>query len=101
MITSPRVTGFAVTGTPESPIVCVHVEAGEFGIWMGRRHPGLEIEVVDETAVLREITIHEAQRILATWPATGASTGDALQFAAWQGRRLLIAQLLHERVARP
>ena len=94
-------TGFAVAGTPESPMVCVHVEAGEFGIWMGRRHPGLEIEVVPESVALREVTIQEAQRILATWPATRENTGDALQFAAWQGRRHLITQLLHERVARP
>ena len=101
MITSPRVTGFALAGTPESPIVCVHVEAGEFGIWMGRHHPGVELEVVTETDGLQEISIHEAQRILATWPATEGNTGDALQFAAWQGRRHLIAKLLHERVARP
>src|SRR5260370_7545092 len=101
MITSPRVTGFALAGTPESPIVCVHVEAGEFGIWMGRHHPGVELEVVTETDGLQEISIHEAQRILPTWPATEGNTVDAFQFAPCQGRPHLISHLLHERVSHP
>jgi hypothetical protein len=95
---TPRVTGFADAGTPEDPIVCVHVEAGELGVWIGRRHPGSETEVVTDVASIREITVQEARRILESWPATQGNTGDALQFAAWQGRRHLIAPRLHERV---
>ena len=96
----PRVTGFADAGSPEQPVVCVHVEAGDLGVWIGRRFPGSDTEVIPETATLRAITVQEAQEILEQWPATQGNTGDALQFAAWQGRRELTAQRLHARVTR-
>jgi hypothetical protein len=95
---TPRVTGFADAGTSEHPIVCVHVESGELGVWIGRRYPGSETHLVADVAVKRHITIQEAQRILDGWPATQGNAGDALQAAAWQGRRQLIGPRLHERM---
>jgi hypothetical protein len=95
-----RVTGFGDVGTPDNPIVCVHVESGPLSVWIGRGYPGAETYVVTDVAPMRTITIHEAQRILEGWPATQDSAGDALQAAAWQGRRHLIAPRLHERVRR-
>lgn len=98
----PHVAGFAVAGDPTAPIVCVRVEAGDgLGVWIGRRWPGADTYVVDDPLELRPITIEEARAILDSWPSTRGNAADAIQSAAWQGRRELIPARLRALMAAP
>ena len=92
--------GFAIAGDPSFPVVCVRVEAGEgLGVWIGRYWPGEETHVVTNPVSMQRVTIDEVRAILETWPATAGNVADAIQAAAWHGRRELIPARLHALVA--
>ena len=96
----PHVAGFAIAGDPSFPIVCVRVEAGEdLGVWIGRYWPGDETHVINDPVSMQTVTIAEVRAILETWPATRGGVADAIQAAAWHGRRELIPARLHALVA--
>jgi hypothetical protein len=94
-----RVVGFAFGGEEPHRVVCVRVEADDHvGVWIGRPWPGTSTHVVSETARLECVTIEEIAAVLETWPATHGKVADAIQAAAWQGRRALIPARLHAMV---
>jgi hypothetical protein len=80
-------------------VICVRVEAGEgLGVWIGRAWPGTETHVIDVPGSLDYVTIDTVREILETWPATCGNVADAIQAAAWHGRRELIPARLHAMV---
>jgi hypothetical protein len=84
------VAGFALAGDPADPVVCVRVEVGDqFGVWIGRPWPGRMTYVIAEPIWLQRVSLEDAQAVLEGWPATRGNAGDAIQAAAWHGRREL------------